>query len=1390
MSAAEANPRRAARKRRIALWLIAWCAIVAVALGLVARFAVLTDAGRGFVSDRLQGLALGRVGRLHVEGLGGDLWSDFTIRRLTIADADGVWLDADSVAISWRPLELFGRRAHLTSATARVRIDRAPVLSAAGPAGQAPVAVTVDRLAIELATAPAASVRPGLFAVAGRIDAERNGAIAGALEALSRLHAGDGLNARFDIGVRQRLAVDAAAHEANGGAIAGLLGLPADQPLQARAHVGGVGGAGTLEVAAETGSRTIASASGAWKRAGGQAGGWIALDASRLTAPLAHALGPRVRFEAASRRAGADVYGVALTASAENASLRAVGAADPARWAAVMHGLNVQAEVADMGRLVAEPAMGRAAFNGALTGDWADLHLVGKATLQSLNVGAYRLLQVAGPIDLAHAKGDWRLRANVSGQGGQGTGVIAGLIGPAPQASLDASRLADGRTLIRSLAVRGAAATVSASGQRGLLGGLSFKGQAQITRLAAVWPGARGSLEGSWSASEGRGPTGWSFTVDARGRGAATGQDQLDRLLGAAPTLRGQGTFQQGKFSLNRADLTGAAAQAHAAGEIGLDGGLKLALGWSSHGPFEVGPIEIAGNASGSGALTGSFGAPKLDLISDLAAISLPELTLRAAHVTLSFLGAPGGATAAVAVTAGSDYGPARARTDLRFIPSGVQLSGIDAAGGGVSVAGSLTLTRLAPSLADLTLVAGPGAVLAAGHAEAHIAIADAPGGPVLRLAAKGQNAALRDVPLVAQAVTLNASGPLSRASYTIAGDGSWAGTPLALDGRGVAGETAQGYAATFEGEGKLRKVAFRTLSAANLAFGGPQTSVTAALAIGAGRADIDLRAVEHRLTGSAKLTGIDVAVLNGDYAGRIDATANLQGQDRTLGGDLTAHLTGARLVDEPAKLGLDGDLQAVLSGERIQLTASARDAAGGRATTTLSLPAAASAAPFRIAIAQTQPMNGQFAVSGEVEPLWDVLFGGGGRTIGGQVQAGGQISGTLNDPLVSGQASLAGGRFEDSSTGLKLRNVTAAATFAGRQMRLATFEGADAGAGRITGQGTLDLAKGGQSDLTLMLHGFTLIDNETATASASGPVTLSRDASGKAKLVGQLTIDRAQIAAQMTRAPPGIVRMDVIEKNRPAALDTGLAANASPATLVVALDIALKSNAGVLVKGLGLNAEMSLNAHVGGDTSRPLLSGVAHIVRGDYQFAGQRFQIDSRGVVYLASSADDIRLDLSATRADPSLTAVINIRGTAAKPVITLSSTPSLPNDEILAQVLFGRSAAQLSPVEAAELAAAVTSLATGGGFDVMGGLQNFARLDRLAIGGDAASGVTVSGGKYIGKNVYLELTGGGRAGPSASVEVRAGHGLSVLSQVGGQAGEKIAIRWRHDYGAAQTTR
>jgi len=118
------------------------------------------------------------------------------------------------------------------------------------------------------------------------------------------------------------------------------------------------------------------------------------------------------------------------------------------------------------------------------------------------------------------------------------------------------------------------------------------------------------------------------------------------------------------------------------------------------------------------------------------------------------------------------------------------------------------------------------------------------------------------------------------------------------------------------------------------------------------------------------------------------------------------------------------------------------------------------------------------------------------------------------------------------------------------------------------------------------------------------------------------------------------------------------------------------------------------------------------------------------------------------------------------------------------LSRILFGASASQLSPLEAAQLASALAALAGGGGFDVIGNLKNFAGLDRLVFaGGGAAGAMTVAGGKYLTDDVYLEIIGGGRDGPAAQVEWRVRRNLSIISRLQGEGGGKLSVRWRRDY-------
>jgi len=481
--------------------------------------------------------------------------------------------------------------------------------------------------------------------------------------------------------------------------------------------------------------------------------------------------------------------------------------------------------------------------------------------------------------------------------------------------------------------------------------------------------------------------------------------------------------------------------------------------------------------------------------------------------------------------------------------------------------------------------------------------------------------------------------------------------------------------------------------------------------------------------------------------------------------------------------------MRAELTGSKLSITADATNAQGLKSNLQMVLPAEASAAPFRVAIDRTKPLSGSFSADGELRPLWDLLVGGD-QSLSGHVVTQGVLSGSLNGLHAAGHAALSAGRYQNAATGLNLQDLALSAQFDQNSIQMGQASGSDGHGGKMSGSGNINLAKGGASDFKLSLAKFRLIDNETVRATASGDVTVVRDTNGAARVSGTVKIDRADITPN-TPTPNGVVDLEVREINLPQKSDEPAAAAARTSAVgpPVTLDVALRASRGVFVKGKGLNVELSLDAHVGGLVTAPTLTGKANVVLGSYDFAGKRFDFDQRGSVTLATQADQIRLDLTATLSNPTLTAVITVSGTAAKPEIRLTSTPVLPQDEVLSQVLFGSSAAQLSGGQAAELASALASLAGGGGFDFLGRLRQFAGLDRLALGqattasGANTSGTSVSGGKYVTDNIYIELTGGGREGPSASVEWRVRRSFSIISQVGTQGDAQLSIQWRKNF-------
>jgi translocation and assembly module TamB len=234
-----------------------------------------------------------------------------------------------------------------------------------------------------------------------------------------------------------------------------------------------------------------------------------------------------------------------------------------------------------------------------------------------------------------------------------------------------------------------------------------------------------------------------------------------------------------------------------------------------------------------------------------------------------------------------------------------------------------------------------------------------------------------------------------------------------------------------------------------------------------------------------------------------------------------------------------------------------------------------------------------------------------------------------------------------------------------------------------------------------------------------------------------------------------------------------------------LALDVAAPNR--LTVTGLGLASEWRANLRVAGTVTEPAISGEAVMLRGTYDFAGRRFDL-VRGNIHFAGEAPvNPEIDIAAEARVQGLSAQIRVTGRSQRPEIAFTSTPALPQDELLSRILFGTSITNLSAPEAVQLAAAVASLNDPrGGLDPINALRRTVGLDRLRIlPADVTQGIgtQLAAGKYLGRRVYVEVITDGRGYSATTVEYQITRWLSILSSISTIGRESVNVRVSRDY-------
>lgn len=1348
----------AAKKRR--RWLAA-AAGGAVLVGGV--YGVLGPGASWIVETAGDGIRVWRLGRIELDGVSGSWLGDLSARRVAIADERGVWIEAYDVELDWRPQSLpFGAVRIDSASAAHVVIGRQPDLLEARPPSGTRFDAIIDQVNVERITLNEAAYGQAAQFAAQLALNYRDEELLGLDAELRRLDSdADRLIALYRPGEDYALNVDIAS--APGGIIARALGLN-ESGFVATAQGEGDPQTGNAVFSAAAGELQLLTGTAGWDAQRWSTQADARLDGLPALATLARRIGPTVALTANGARSGA----FEARAATPFLSVSLAGELDdennlrgPARLVATTSRLSDIARESPF-------ELGEARFEGELRS--------ARGTIAARGVFDARAVDVFGR--RARFTGPVRLSLN-----DERFALTGDLRSPADSPPLFANarlqtNLAYDRERRRfSLDQAQLTSDAVAVGAQGWVarGDGAFAGDWRVRRLGALVDDLSGAAAGRWRAVSQRseGARAWVITGDGRAQGLAGDPAVVAQLLGPAPQLNLRVRYANSAFTVENALIDGARLRAAAIGRI-VRGQADLSLEASATGPIVLGGAEISGAVDATGRLTGRLARPTLAANANLSSFSAGGVVVN--RPTIDFTLAPSGRGYAgrAAVQGIARELPLNASANVGVTQSALSLTNLDAQWGALAAQGYATFAS-AGVTADLDVTGSIDGLAPATRGRLVADVGLTPG----RIAVNAQIMDARSGELRVRAATLRAQGPFEAIAMTFELRGRLRQAPLAFTGTGLMDATGD-TALRIEGRGELAGTELFTRAPMTATFreGGSDASLNVAL--GDGVVQAQWRDRGRALSGSAQVENAPMAPLAaiwGERAtGDIDGRLTLANNGRGLSGDANLTITDARFAGRQRGT-LDMRVVGDLDPSRLRATLDATSSDGLVARFEADAPVTTSADPLRIALVPERRGRATWSVHGPSQALWAAARLQD-QSLEGQLDGEGEISFGAGYLSGAGHVEIVDGRFEDKLTGVTLVDLDARIGFGDQGVVIENFTASGPRGGRLIATGGSANQREGRIDVEV--DSMRIVDRPDASATASGNLALQWDGL-TSSLTGALNVAEANIDIA-SNPEAGIPTLDVIEINRPGEWDEEEEdEDTPPRNASTELNVAITAPGRVFTRGRGVDAEWSLDLRLQGDAGNPLIFGTATAVRGTIALSGQPFEIDEARIVFPGNPID-ARIDLSARRDTADLTAYLRLTGTARDPAITFTSDPPLPEDEILPQVLFGRSVEDLSALEAAQLAASLAALTGRASLDLIDAARAAAGLDRFNVRQDEAGGFLVAGGIYLTRDVYVEVgrTGSGQA--QTSVEWTLRPRLVLITSFLGNGDQRVSLRWRRE--------
>lgn len=545
-----------------------------------------------------------------------------------------------------------------------------------------------------------------------------------------------------------------------------------------------------------------------------------------------------------------------------------------------------------------------------------------------------------------------------------------------------------------------------------------------------------------------------------------------------------------------------------------------------------------------------------------------------------------------------------------------------------------------------------------------------------------------------------------------------------------------------------------------------------------------------------ARLSDVDLALINpimpglglgGTASGSLDfaqasATSFPSADARLRIEDFTR--TSLASVSQPVDMSVVGRLQP--DGGSANAIIRRRGAIIGRMQVRLNpLPPGAGSWTTRLLAA---PLSGGLRYNGPADTLFS-LAALPDQSLTGPIGVAADFTGRVQQPQLRGIVRANSLTYENEQYGTRLTNMRLRGSFTGDRLQVEELT-ARAGEGTIRGEGfvSLSLAQGFPVQLALDLDKARLAQGNDLAATATGQLRIINSAAQGAVISG--TISLPETRYRIVRQGSARVAKLTGVRRKPALGRARITGDPEPISGVPSnwkLDVKVVADNQIYVSGMGLDSEWAADIRITGTTGNPRITGGIDLVRGTLGFAGRSFDLEEGRLRFNGGSATNPELNLRASGEAGDVTVNIVVSGTGENPDIAFSSTPSLPQDEVMARILFGNSIGELTPIQAVQLAASLNSLRGGsGGLNPLGVLQSASGIDRLRILGadeETGRGTSLAVGQYISNDVYVEIITDTRGFTATQIEISLSKALSVLSQVGSFGGSNVNVQYRKDY-------